>query len=55
MIGLSNLRSTQRSRIHVRLEEICLSLLAGAGLHFVLADLFQKEITATAGIINRMT
>lgn len=55
MAGLSNLRSTQRDRIHVRLEEICLSLLAGAGLHFALADLLQKEITATAGIINRMT
>lgn len=54
MIGLSNLRSAQRSRIPIRLEEICLSLLAGAGLDFALADLFQKEITATAGIINRM-
>jgi len=41
MAGLSNLRSGQRKRYPFDLEAACMGLLAGAGLEFLLADVFQ--------------
>lgn len=41
MAGLSNLRSGQRRRYPFSLEAACMAVLAGAGLEFLLADVFQ--------------
>lgn len=53
-VGLSNLRSTQRHRIPVRIDEIYLSVLAGAGLNMVLADALGQEIPALCRILNQI-
>jgi hypothetical protein len=54
MAGLSNLRSGLR-RVHpVRLEEAVAGLLAGAGLHMVLADVLQPELMETMRIIGQI-
>jgi len=55
MVGLSNLRSGVRRRYPLNVEATCLSLLAGAGLRFVLANVLDPEIMATVQLINQMT
>ncbi len=54
MAGLSNLRSTQRSRIPVGVELAVLGQLAGAGLEIALADVLQDELAAGAGLLKQM-
>jgi cobalamin-dependent methionine synthase I len=41
MIGLSNLRSGMRRHVPFGLEATCMSLLAGAGVQYLLADVLQ--------------
>ena len=53
MIGLSNLRSGQKSKIDITLESTCLAMLAGAGLDFALLDTASPETVATADMINK--
>ncbi|MBF0527677.1 MAG: dihydropteroate synthase [Deltaproteobacteria bacterium] len=55
MVGLSNLRSGLRRIYPHRVEEICLSMLAGAGLTYVLADVLIPENPAATAIINQMS
>jgi 5-methyltetrahydrofolate corrinoid/iron sulfur protein methyltransferase len=52
MAGLSNLRSGQRRRIPERLDEICLGLLAGAGLSHVLMDVLSPANVAAARLMG---
>jgi len=54
MAGLSNLRSGLRQIYPLKLEETCLSLLAGAGLSFVLMDMLQPELVETMKIIEQV-
>ncbi len=54
MVGLSNLRSGLRHIYPLKLEETCLSLLAGAGLSFVLMDVLQPELVETMKIIKQV-
>lgn len=54
MVGLSNLRSGLR-RVHPRrVEEVCLGVLAGAGLTYVLADVLQPEFMDTVRLVWQM-
>lgn len=53
MIGLSNLRSGQRDLLPARLDEVCLSMSAGAGLAYALINVFQDQNMLTAGTINQ--
>lgn len=52
MAGLSNLRSGMRSRFPVSHDTTALTLLAGAGLDYALADALQPEITQTCRSIG---
>lgn len=54
MIGLSNLRSGMRKQIPFQVEETCLGVLAGAGLEFVLADLFQTGFQEAYQAVSSM-
>ncbi len=54
MAGLSNLRSGFRERYPVEIEETCLSLLAGAGLDFVLANALNPKTVHNWRLINQM-
>lgn len=53
--GISNLRSGFRSRYPVSLEVSCLTLLAGAGLAFALADATRSDIVAQIELIRRLS
>jgi len=54
MAGVSNLRSGLR-RIHpFHFEETCLTLLAGAGLDIVLADVLQPEFGDAFRSVSQM-
>ncbi len=55
MVGLSNLRSGLRRTYPLEVDETCLSLLAGAGMTYVLADVLQPELTEAVRLINQMT
>jgi cobalamin-dependent methionine synthase I len=55
MAGLSNLRSGLRNSIGPEVETTCLSMLAGAGLEYALADVFRPEVTAAVRTINRLS
>lgn len=55
MAGLSNLRSGLRNIYPHRLEEICLSMLAGAGLTYALADVFIPENPAAVAVVNQLS
>jgi cobalamin-dependent methionine synthase I len=54
MVGLSNLRSGLRRQYPWHLEGVCLSLLAGAGLSFLLADVLNPELMPVARLFQRM-
>jgi 5-methyltetrahydrofolate corrinoid/iron sulfur protein methyltransferase len=54
LVGLSNLRSGLRHTYPVRVEEICLGILAGAGLEMVLADVLQPHLRETFRLISQM-
>jgi len=54
MTGLSNLRSWQTRRFPLTLETACLTVLAGSGLTYALANVFQPELMATFRLVNRM-
>ena len=54
MIGLSNLRSGMRRNVPFRLEETCLNLLAGAGVHFVLADVLQPGFVEAFQTVSKL-
>ncbi len=53
--GLSNLRSGLKKRYSVKIDEVALSLLAGAGLSIVLADALNSEIVTTFQILKLMS
>lgn len=55
MIGLSNMRSGLRGSIPFKLEETCLTLLAGAGLDYVLADVLQPAFVDAFQVISKLT
>lgn len=55
VVGLSNLRSGLRRQIPFQVEAVCLSLLAGAGLHMVLADALDPQVSETCRLIGQMT
>jgi 5-methyltetrahydrofolate corrinoid/iron sulfur protein methyltransferase len=54
MAGLSNLRSGYRRVFPPRVEEVALSLLAGAGLHLALADVLQPALQETCRLLRLM-
>jgi cobalamin-dependent methionine synthase I len=54
MAGLSNLRSGQRQVYPRRVEEVCGTMLAGAGLHLVLANVLQPDFQGLVHLIERM-
>lgn len=54
MAGLSNLRSGQRHRYPFQAEETCLSLLGGAGLSLILADVLRAGFRQTLTRIREM-
>ncbi len=54
MIGLSNLRSTLKHRFPPQIEHLCLGLLAGAGLQYVLANVLDPELMAAWRVLNPM-
>jgi cobalamin-dependent methionine synthase I len=54
MVGLSNLRSGHRGRYPFSLEQTCMALLAGAGLHLMLADVLQPHFSEAFEVISRM-
>jgi cobalamin-dependent methionine synthase I len=55
MIGLSNLRSGLRNRYPLQLDLTCLGLLAGAGLHYALLNVFEPHVLEAAQSINQMS
>ena len=55
MIGLSNLRSGQRKLYPDRLDEICLSMMGGAGLSLALADALNEKTVAALRIVNQLS
>ncbi|MBI4961904.1 MAG: dihydropteroate synthase [Desulfomonile tiedjei] len=54
MVGLSNLRSGNRNRYPFALEKTCMALLAGAGLHLMLADVLQPHFSEAFEALGRM-
>jgi 5-methyltetrahydrofolate corrinoid/iron sulfur protein methyltransferase len=54
MAGLSNLRSGQRNLYPRRVEEVCLAMLAGAGLDLALINVLNPEVQPLARTINSM-
>lgn len=54
MVGLSNLRSGLHRYYPANLETTCLSILAGAGLNFALANVLAAEIVTTAQLISQL-
>jgi len=54
MAGLSNLRSGNRKRYPFLLEQTCMTLLAGAGLHLILADVLQPGFPEAFDVISKM-
>jgi 5-methyltetrahydrofolate corrinoid/iron sulfur protein methyltransferase len=55
MAGLSNLRSGQRNLYPRRVEEVCLTMLAGAGLDLGLINVLNPEVQALARTINAIS
>jgi 5-methyltetrahydrofolate corrinoid/iron sulfur protein methyltransferase len=55
MVGLSNLRSGQKRNYPRKLEEICLAMLAGAGLQYVLLDVLQPDLISVTQMIKQMS
>jgi len=54
MAGLSNLRSGLRRQYPVEIDTAALTLLAGAGLTYALADVLSPAIQEAAALIHRM-
>jgi cobalamin-dependent methionine synthase I len=54
MVGLSNLRSGLKRIYPLAVEATCLSILAGAELRYVLANVLDPELMATVQLINQM-
>jgi 5-methyltetrahydrofolate corrinoid/iron sulfur protein methyltransferase len=54
MAGLSNLRSGLRRQYPVDIDTTALALLAGAGLHLILADVLQPRIMETFRLVKTM-
>jgi cobalamin-dependent methionine synthase I len=54
MAGLSNLRSGLRDRFPWEVERSCMSLLAGAGLEYLLADVLRPEFRDTFEMLSRL-
>ena len=54
MAGLSNLRSGQRKKVPVKIDELCLGLVAGAGIDMVLINVLQKDTLAAARTLAHM-
>lgn len=54
LVGLSNIRSGLRSRYGCQYDSVSLGMLAGAGLHAVLADLNQAELIAAWRLIGQI-
>lgn len=52
VVGLSNLASGMSSRFPAGLDELCLGLLAGAGLSIVLANALRPELAQAISVIN---
>jgi cobalamin-dependent methionine synthase I len=55
MVGLSNLRSGVRRHTPQQVEEICLGLLAGAGLWSVLANALDAELVKAWRLMEQMS
>jgi len=55
IVGLSNLRSGLRKYYSSHLEQVCLGLLGGAELQFILADALDEELIQTWRLINQMS
>ncbi|MDQ7785333.1 MAG: dihydropteroate synthase [Desulfomonilaceae bacterium] len=55
MAGLSNLRSGGRDRYPSRVEQVCLSMLAGAGLTYALANVLDVAVGETVRTIKLMS
>jgi 5-methyltetrahydrofolate corrinoid/iron sulfur protein methyltransferase len=53
MAGLSNLRSGLRHRYPWSIDEMCLGMLTGAGLEYILADVLSSEFQKSIELINR--
>ncbi len=53
MVGLSNLRSGLQRYYPIQVETTCLSLLAGAGLSYALANVTEPEIQTAAQLIQQ--
>jgi 5-methyltetrahydrofolate corrinoid/iron sulfur protein methyltransferase len=54
MAGLSNLRSGQRNIYPRRVEEVCLAMLAGAGLDLGLINVLNPEVQSLSRTIQTM-
>ena len=54
MVGLSNLRSGLKRRYPLSVDSTCLSILAGAGLEYVLIDALEPELMSTCKLINQV-
>jgi 5-methyltetrahydrofolate corrinoid/iron sulfur protein methyltransferase len=54
MAGLSNLRSGQRSVYPRQVEEVCFTMLAGAGLHLILANALEPDFQGLVRVIERL-
>jgi 5-methyltetrahydrofolate corrinoid/iron sulfur protein methyltransferase len=55
MVGLSNLRSGHLAGYPIEIEEVCLTLFAGAGLKIALANALRPELRAVLESISQMT
>jgi 5-methyltetrahydrofolate corrinoid/iron sulfur protein methyltransferase len=54
MAGLSNLRSGQKNRYPRRVEEVCLAMLAGAGIDLGLINVLNPELQSLARTIHSL-
>ncbi len=54
IVGLSNLRSGLRRQYPWQVEATCLTMLACAGLKYVLADVLQPELPPQVALINQL-
>jgi cobalamin-dependent methionine synthase I len=54
IVGVSNLRSGVRRRYPQAVDSTCLSALAGAGLHFALADALDSDLMETRRLLGQM-
>jgi 5-methyltetrahydrofolate corrinoid/iron sulfur protein methyltransferase len=55
MVGLSNLRSGQSSAFPAEIDRVCVTLLAGAGLHIALANAITPALRDLFTLLTRMS